>query len=140
MAQYDVSDVIGKTLYPTRPLDVYDHPGGNVIGTVSPPNPAGVVYSWVQGSDGSIWWMFNSYNSNLTNTTGNYYIEHDPGSFDVQALRQQGVITVKEKIEQAKKDNEDLVSRIGDIVKWIALTIAGGLVVKAVVERKSTAK
>lgn len=136
MAEYDVSDIIGKTLYPVRVIDVYDHPDGNIIGSINPPAPAGIVYSWVNGADGSLWWMFESKNSNLGNQYGSYYIKQVGGIFDVQALRAQGVITIKEKEALEKQKKKDTLDRIGDIVKWAAGIIAGAVLTKAVFDYK----
>lgn len=140
MAQYSIADIIGKTLYPNTTLNVYDHPDGNVIGTVTPPNPAGVVYSWVTGAGGAIWWMFQGNNSNLANQYGSYYILQAPGVFNVQALTQQGVITIAQKIAQQKAQNESTFQKIEDMVKWLALTILGGIITKSVLDTWITKK
>lgn len=133
MALYDIADIINKTLFPVKTVDVYDSPDGNIIGTVSPPNAAGVVYSWVYGRDGSIWWMFEDNNSNLQNMYGSYYIKHDPSAFNVSSLTEQGVITTAQKIAQQKEANMTTYQKIEQIVKWVGIGIAGVIITKAII-------
>lgn len=58
------------------------------------------------------------------------------GVFDVQALRAQGVITIKEKEALEKSKKKDTLDRIGDIVKWAAGIIAGAVLTKEVFDYK----
>ena len=132
---YNVTDIIGKTLFPTTKVNVYDSPDGNIIGSVAPPDPAGVVYSWVIGSNGALWWMFDAGFSNLpANEYGSYYIKQTPGIFNVQTLQQQGVLTILQQIQQQKQQNETTIQKIGDMLKPLFLIIAGGIVVKGIID------
>lgn len=133
---YDVGDIIGKTLFPKYTVDVYDLPvnsGGKKIGVVKAGIPAGVVLSWLEDKvTRNIWWQFK------TGVTY-YYIEHAKGRFDVSNLKQQGVLTVEEKIEEEKKKDQEqkdadrpwyekLGEGVNDTVKT-GLWIAGGALV-----------
>lgn len=101
---YDIEDIIGKTLYPRYTVDVYNNTpsnGGKKIGSVKSGNPAGVVYSWVTDKNTkALWWQFSDGKTF-------YYIEHAVGRFDVKSLKQQGVLTTEQKIEEQKKKEEE---------------------------------
>jgi hypothetical protein len=141
---YDVSDIIDKTLFPKYTVDVYSNTpdkGGKKIGVIKGGNPAGTVYSWVQDSvTKKIWWQFQGAGSF-------YYIEHAAGRFDVSNLKQQGVLTVAEKIEVEKKKEQEqnqadrpwyekLGEGVSDTLKTGLWIVGGAIVLGAILKNK----
>ena len=59
-----------------------------------------------------------------------YYAEHLENSFSLDALRQQGTVTVKEQVEKEQHANESTKDFIERIVKYTL----GGLLVYGVVK------
>ena len=129
---YEVADIVGKTLFPRITVDYYSNVpsrGGVKLGIIKAGYPAGTVISWVQDPvSKTIWWQFND--------KGYYYIEHQAGRFNVSNLKQQGVLTVAEKIEEEKKkqeeDNKSIFDKFGEGLSSTATTglwILGGAIV-----------
>jgi hypothetical protein len=142
---FDVEDIIGKTLFPRVMVDVYNNTpgsGGTKIGTVASGNPAGVVYSWVTDKvSKKLWWQF------IDSSNGKfYYIEHVTGRFDISNLKQQGVLTTAQKVEEQKKKEqaqaeddkpwyEKVGSGIDSTVKTGLWILGGVLVVTSILKR-----
>lgn len=135
MPLYDMADIIDKTLVAQQQLNVYDSPDGNIIGTVEPGEPAGVVYSWVTGAGGTIWFMFESNDSNMVNELGSYYIPNLPNSFSIDALQQQGVISTHQKVIDQQKANQSTFDKIANLVKWVGIAFIIGTVGKSLVDK-----
>lgn len=134
---YSVTDIIGKSLFPNITVSVYDSPGGNQIGTVSPPNSAGVVYSWVTDNNGNIWWMFDANNSNIpANEYGSYYIKQSPSTFNVQFLQQQGVLSLIQQQQQQQQQQQTFGDKFLSTLKYIGLVVVGGVIVKGIIDKK----
>lgn len=140
---YDVADIIGKTLFPRVTVEVFNNlpsRGGQKIGTVKAGSPAGTVYSWIQDSvTKNIWWQFQQGSSY-------YYIEHATGRFDVSNLKQQGVLTVAEKIEEEKKKEQEQKDSekpwyekfgegLNDTTKTAIWVVGGAIVIAAILKR-----
>lgn len=135
---YNVSDIVTMSLFPVKTVNIYDHPDGNIIGTVSPPNSAGIVYSWIVGPDGSVWWMFDASQSNMpANTYGAYYIKQEPNAFNVNALQQQGVLTIQQEIAQQKDAQKTTLDKVLEVVKWAVIVFAGAIIVKGFIDKKT---
>ena len=146
---YNVSDIIGKTLYTKQAVNVYStvppYNGSKpmsdfLLGTIPAGKPAGVVYSYLNADPAnrraSLWWMFEP----ASNYSRTYFIEHQAGIFDVKALREQGVISTLEKIEEEKKKEEDAnapwyTKLAGQALPWIAAIVLGGIAIKAILSR-----
>ena len=141
---YDVSDVIGQTLFPRVQVDYYSNlpsRGGKKIGTVKAGDPAGTVNSWVQDSSTKIiWWQFKNDNGSF------YYIQHATGRFDVKNLQEQGVLSVAQKIEEQKKKEqaqqeadkpwyEQLTDNVGGTVKPILWLVGGAIAVSFLLKK-----
>lgn len=115
---YSAADVVNKTLVAAKDLKVYDAPrtGAKEIGFIKKGQPAGVVYSYLDANPAlgrsGLWWQFVYGNSW-------YYIPHAEGAFSVSALRQQGVLSTEEKLEEEKDMPwyEALIKKYGI---WIA--------------------
>lgn len=135
---YSAADVLEKTLIANKDLAVYDgFPTKaytpNRIGTTKKGYPAGIVYSWIDADPSNnrstLWWMFYPASAG----GANYFIPHSAGNFDVSALRQQGVISVKEQEEEKKEkeenENKEWYERVLDRV----LPIGAGVVIAAAI-------
>lgn len=113
---YDPGKILEKTLVAAKDLTVYQSVPDKwttksqlkKLGIVKKGQPVGIVYSWfnpdpVKNRE-KVWWMFYP----ATAYTGEYYyVEHNEDDFDLSALRQQGVISVAEQIEEEKEKEED---------------------------------
>lgn len=128
---FNVADIIGKTLIARTQVSVYKRPDSATkpIGYVVAGNPVGVVYSWVgpdRAADGiKIWWIYTD------SPHGTYYSPHEPGIYDVNALRQQGVLSTKEKIDQEADKNLPWYERL---IKQYGIWVVGGVVAAAAVK------
>lgn len=109
---YDVSKIIDKTLVADKDLPVFDSVPTKAnkpmqIGIVLKGNPAGIVYSYINADPANnrpnVWWMFYP----ATTNGPYYYMPHNAGDFNVSAIRQQGVISVQEQVEEDKRKEED---------------------------------
>lgn len=98
MPTYDVGDIIGKTLIARIKVAVYRTPvdSATPMGYVAPGSPVGVVYSYllpnVNYGRSKMYWVF--YDAQQQQ----YYTIHDPAFYDLTNLKQQGVLTVEEKL------------------------------------------
>lgn len=142
---YDVSQVIDKTLIAAQDVPIFASPydGATQIGTVSAGQPVGIVYSWIeadptQGRQG-IWWQFQP----VSAYSHYYYAPHAAGLYNIDALREQGAITVTEQIaqQQAKEDaaNEPWYTVILKKVLPVAVLIGlGSAVIKGYFSSRKT--
>lgn len=138
---YSVAEVIDKTLVAAKDVPVYDYPGssGKVIGTTKKGYPVGVVYAWIQETPqegGKVWWMFWP----ASNYDNYFYAVHDKDAFDVDALRQQGVLNVQERKEAENDKNKEWYERLAEItlkaIVPVALVIGlGGPAIKGLLSR-----
>lgn len=137
---YNAGDVINKTLIALKPVPVYSFPGDHELpmGYIEPGTPVGVVYSYLDASPGqdrtTLWWQFGP----ATNYSKYFYAPHREGLYDVSALREQGVITTKEKAEAAAEANlpwyERLIKRYGI---WVVVSVLGAAALKGYFSRPS---
>lgn len=93
MPTYSVQDVIGKTLYAKKTIQLYDQPYDNaqVIREVPAGEIVGIVYSYLEPSEDrtQLYWQFQS-------STGFYYATHAVGKYDIENLRDQGLLSTEE--------------------------------------------
>jgi len=72
-----------------------------------------------------------------------YYIEHKEGSFDIDALKEQGSLTVKEAAEKKEKENESTKGFIERLLKAGAIigavTVIGKALIGVIGSRKKAA-
>lgn len=137
---YSAADIVGKTLYAKVQVPVYHSANDHTepFGFVASGQPVGVVYSWLSVNPtydrSTMWWMFADASG------GYYYSKQIGGYYDVDALRAQGVITVTEKIEQEKQEEEEanmttaelLIKRYG---KYAALALLAAVAIKATIQK-----
>lgn len=125
--EYSADQVVDKTLIALADLPVYrDTVEVNPFGWIAAGQPIGVVYSYLAPNPAYgrsiLWWQFKDPQGVY------YYSPQRQGLYDLDALRQQGVISTKEQIEQERaKDNtwyENLIEKYG-------LWVAGALIVAA---------
>ncbi len=134
---YSVSDIVDKTLFALKDLPYYDsvpsaYNTPKVIGTVKAGTPAGVVYSWLETSQG-IWWMF--YPSSFYGSS--YYMPHHIGYFDMDALAQQGVLSDEEKAAAEAEGNKTWYEKlVGQIVPIAAVAYLAGIAIKGYISKK----
>lgn len=123
--EYSAADIIGKDLYAKRAVPIkrtayddapspYDVSAGSLVGT---------VYSYLEPTAGrsTLYWMF--YDS----AGVPYYVAHQKGLFDENRLRQQGVLTEKEKQELANQEGTPQWYKLGRNMLVTGLLIYGGL-------------
>lgn len=132
---YDANQIIGKTLFAARPVSIKRYPTGSAAVVYTAPTGAAIgrVYSWVMdGPD--LWWQFLDANQKA------YYAKHVPGSFSIDALQQQGAMTVEE-VQQAqdaagKSWWENLFGGVGSGAKT-AITVGAVVIVALLVSKFS---
>jgi hypothetical protein len=109
------------------------------VGTVQAGQPIGVVYSWVTDDDGSILFQFQGSNSNYANTLGAYFVKYNAADFDVQTLKQAGVLSIDEQLaaeaEAKRKANMTMFDYIQEIAVYGIIAFSVVAVVKAVINK-----
>ncbi|MFA5297625.1 MAG: hypothetical protein WC389_05390 [Lutibacter sp.] len=100
---YSADDIIGKTLIAKQTTSGYNLPNvnANKIASYKPGSVIGVVYSFIQNTQGLFW---------VINLKGgkSIYLLHAAGKYSIKALKDQGAKTDTEKArEQAKKDAKE---------------------------------
>ncbi len=103
---YDASEIVDKTLYvkegKTVSLKYLPYPDQPTALVVPSGGMVGVVYSYLT-KDTGLWWQV--YRDNTL-----YYVLHEKGLFDVDALHDQGALTeveIQQKLEDANKTMAD---------------------------------
>lgn len=135
MPIYSADQIVGKSLFAKVPIELKRTPvdSATVIYTVSPGQRVGTVYSWNDVKPGvreNLYWMFYDQNNKP------YYAEHKEGYFDIDSIKEQGGLTVKEQIEAEQRKNEDTKTFIERMVKYGFLILAGTVVVKTLIAKK----
>jgi len=105
---YSVEDVIGKTLFSKRVIPVYRLPTTNseLKRIVETGQNVGTVYSWQKGLDdrNEIWYSLGFDKKE--------YVQHKEGNYDIEALKEQGVKTVQEKVQEKKEAGMSTADKI----------------------------
>lgn len=97
MPTFSASEIVGKTLIARQSVPVKRLPtkAADVVYTATPGTSIGRVYSWV--TDGpDLYWQYLDANGKP------YYTLHRPGLYSIEALQDQGALTVKEQTEAAQ--------------------------------------
>lgn len=146
---YSAGSIIDKSLFAAKKLDIYDSPTdknytGKIIGYVNAGSSCGVVDTYLLPDPAKgrtkFWWVFKP----ASNYSRAYYIPHDSSNFDLSSLKQQGVITIEEKIEQEKekeeKENQTWYEKIADSIGKTATNLAIGigafLIIREIIKNK----
>lgn len=112
---YNAAQVEGKTLIAKKNLSVWKTPPRPDLDfkgeiwknvTIKSGDSAGIVYSSIGGEAGRpLYWMFRTPESEAARLGKWYYIQHEPGAFDVKSLKEQGILTTKE-LQELKEESE----------------------------------
>ena len=101
MPTFSADQIIGKALIGKEPVKLVRIPQDNSpsVYTVPTGSPIGVVESYVIPGPGrtNLYWQF------ADNTGRPYFAEHRPGRYNIEALSNQGALT----LEQQKKEEEE---------------------------------
>lgn len=134
MATYNANEIIGKTLFAKKKINVLDNHADNskILYSVNTGNSLGPVYSWIM-TNGALWWQLEANNNSA-------FVKHEIGAFDVKALEDQGAQTTLDKINEEKETNKSSFDKIADLVSKNIKTIAiiGGiaLIATTVIKKK----
>lgn len=130
---YSVNQIIGRTLFAKVRVNAYtlpDYTGyAQLWGSFAPGTPIGVVDSWVQDrATGAIWWAFRDVYGKA------YYVKHVGGAFDVDALKDQGALTVEEqRAAEDAKNNPWYVNLITQYGKPLVITAVGVTILTSII-------
>jgi hypothetical protein len=132
MPLISLDQFVDKTLVAKKPVKIYRSPGGEIVLTVKPGLSVGRVYSWVGGVDKTpLHFMFYA---PAPMDKIPYYAKYEPGAFDYDLLREQGIKTVAEQTKEKEEANKPTSEKIFDYVKkyalWAGLAYAAFLVFK----------
>lgn len=116
--------MMNKTLFANKDIEVYRLALDNAksYGIIKAGQPIGTVYSFLSAQPpdrAGLWWMFYDDQNRA------YYIPHQEGVFNTEALKQQGVVTETEKREAEAKANETITDKVEKYAKWIILGALG---------------
>lgn len=133
---YSPASIIDKTLVAAKDLKVYRFPPDKNLpaveaGIVKKGNPVGIVYGFLNPDPvrnrSVLWWQFWPA-SGLSNY---YYVPHLEDDFDLSLLREQGVISVKEEIEEQQRKEEEAnktwYEKLFDKAVPVVLSVAVGV-------------
>ena len=134
MPTFNAADIIGKTLVAIKTTDIVRAPkdDAEVVFEVAPGSSIGTVYSYLLpgANRTNLYWQF------LDENNKPYYVEHRPGQFDISTIKDQGVLTLEEKQEQAEAAAETTSNKIFRYIKSGFLVAAFVYLAKSVIETK----
>jgi len=137
MPLISLDQFVDKVLTAKKPVKIYRSPGGEVIYTVEPGLNVGRVYSWVGGVDIPLYFMFYL---PAPNDKKPYYAKYEPGAFDYDLLREQGIKTVKEETKEKEEAKKPTSQKYFDFIKkyaiWAGVGLAGFLIFKELIRKK----
>lgn len=118
MATYNLSQLLNKSIFVIKDTEckraaIDNYP---VFYTVKKGNSLGRLKGWVSPNTyrDSYWFEFEDVYKKT------FYVKIESGRFSISALNEQGALTVKEEVEQAKKKEEDAKKDGFDKTKEIA--------------------
>lgn len=131
--QYTVNQVLDKVLIAEKDVKVYSGAWDNstVKYVTKAGNMIGHVYSYLLPKAGrsDTWLMLQTGPSTFV------YVRNEAGAFDTTALRDQGILTVKEETEKEAEENDRLSDPIAYYAKKLLLPVAiGGALIYVAVE------
>jgi len=132
---YDADQIINKTLFAKVPVQIKRVPEDSAksVFNVFAGQRVGKVYSWLDikpGVRSKLYWMMYDDNNKP------YFVEHDEGRFNLEDLKEQGAVSVKEQIEAERRKNLSLEEKIFQAVKIGGIGLAVVLIAKSFIERK----
>ncbi len=133
MAVYSIDDLVGKTLFGTRDVNIkrsaFD--SAPTVYTVKKGTPIGRLYSWLNAGPGadSVYFMFYDTNNRP------YYVKGEPKIFSLEALKDQGLKSVEEKAKEESKSNETTKDFIERLLKYGIVAIAATVILKQIIAK-----
>lgn len=108
--------VVGKVLIAKRNNNVYDSPGGSVIGVINNGSATAPIYSYLQGNDGSVWWMFDY--TIPGQMPGAYYVKHSATDWKIGAMGESN-IEVNTSLFGGNDDDPGILETFSNKIVWI---------------------
>ena len=126
---FNAQDIIGKTLFAKKEIALRRLPQDTapIVYRVQPGKSVGVVFSYIGAQPGireNLYWMFKDDKNNI------YYAPHIPGLYDIQAIKDQGALSLQDQKTQAAEANKGIFEKISDLLLPIAGLIALVIVFK----------
>ncbi len=122
--EYNAADIVGKTLFALTRVPIKRQPWDDspIVTYAEPGQKIGIVYTYVGVKAGRsvLHWAFVDDNNVL------YYTEHRQGYYNLQSLKNQGVLTKTEKAAQQALANQTMPERV-------VRTLTGGLIAYGVI-------
>lgn len=135
MPVISLDQLIDKTLTAKKPVKIYKSIGGEVVTIVKPGLSVGVVYSWVGEPGKNLYFMFYAPLTKLP-----YYAKYEPGAFNYDLLREQGVKTtseiIKEKEEEKKPTSEKIIDFSKKYLIWAGVGLGAYLILREFIRKK----
>lgn len=115
MPLYNANDIVDKTLYAKKLVNVYSAPNNLLtpLYVVSPGNIVGVVYSWVKKNDIVYWHLYD-----------NTFVTHDSDKFSLEKLQEQGAQSTEEKLEAEAEANMPWYEKLAKTATKTLITLA----------------
>jgi hypothetical protein len=127
---YSAADIIDKTLIAKENIAIKRLPldSAPTVFTVQSGQPVGRVNSWLSAGAGrsTLYWMF------LDSNGRPYYAAHTANSYSLSAIKQQGVVSVKEAAEAAAAKTETTSDFLKKYAKTALYVVAAAVVLKSV--------
>lgn len=141
---YNAANIVDKTLIAKKNVPVYEYPGDSKkpVGYIAAGDPVGVVYSYLPADPlddrKTLWWMFHP----ATNYSKYFYAPHYEGLYDVNALKQQGVLSTEEELEEKELADlpwyERLIRKYGtQLAIGAGVVLLGSSAIKGYFSQKS---
>lgn len=127
------TQIIGKQLLAKKKVAIYRLPDDNQkpVFYVEAGNPIGVVYSYLKldatKNRKFLYWQFMDSNNKP------YYVRHEQNSFDLGALKEQGVKTVKQ--ETAENQDKNFEYYFSEYAKPVLIGIAVTIIASKVLPK-----
>lgn len=136
MPIYSADQIIDKALFARVPVNVLRtaEDTAKPVYTAKPGERIGTVYAWLDvkpGTRKNLYWMFYDQNNKP------YFVEHAEGRFNVDDLKEQGAITVKEQIEADRKKNLSATDKITNALKAAGIGLGIFLLAKSFIETRN---
>lgn len=133
---YSAGDIVNKTLVAKSRVPIYRLPydGAELLGYVEPGQTVGMVYAWLAADPAAgrslLWWQF----APAYGGSAYYYAPHQEGLYNVNSLKEQGVMTTLEKIEEEKRRADQAaqpwyMSMLRTALPWVAAIAIGAAIV-----------
>lgn len=134
MPTYTTDQIIGKALIGREPVSLYRNAQDNasVVYTVPSGQPVGVVESYLAPAPGrnSLYWQFRD------NSGRAYYSEHRPGRYNIEALTNQGALTLEEQKKAEEEKNLTTTDKIIRAGSNILLLVGGFAILMNYLKKK----